>query len=95
MSEVPLDSTADRNGLPVRVGTRVRVVAISKSVLERVERTDREQIESMVGETFEVYEVDSWGGAWVEKWWRESEDKASSHSLGLRPAEMEVVANDV
>ncbi|RYF27334.1 MAG: hypothetical protein EOO23_08005, partial [Comamonadaceae bacterium] len=80
---------------PVVVGTRVRVLSVPTSVLERVDLTERERVVSMVGETFEVYEVDSWGGAWVEKWWRESEDKSTSHSLGLRPTEMEIVADEV
>lgn len=49
----------------------------------------------MAGEIFEVYDVDEWGGAWVEKWWHESDDEASSHSLGLSPSEMEVCASHV
>ena len=49
----------------------------------------------MVGETFEVYEVDEWGGAWVEKWWHESDDEGSSHSVGLSPSEMELSASGV
>lgn len=88
-------STADRNGLAVATGTRVRVVGISSSVLDRLESAERERVLSMVGETFEVYEVDEWGGAWVEKWWHESDDEASSHSVGLSPSEMEVSASDV
>jgi hypothetical protein len=88
-------STADRNGLAVATGTRVRVLDISSSVLDRLETPERERVLSMVGETFEVYEVDEWGGAWVEKWWHESDDQASSHSLALRPSEMEVSASDV
>lgn len=90
-----LHTTADRNGHPVAVGTRVRVVNVPSSVLERLDEAERARVASMTGETFEVYEVDSWGGAWVEKWWHESEDQASSHSLGLRPAEMEVVPHEV
>jgi hypothetical protein len=95
MNPTSLHTTADRNGHPVIVGTRVRVISVPSSVLERVDVAERDRVASMAGETFEVYEVDAWGGAWVEKWWHESEDKASSHSLGLRPAEMEVVPDEV
>lgn len=94
MSAESAYSTADRNGLAVATGTRVRVVDISSSVLDRLETAERERVLSMVGEIFAVYEVDEWGGAWVEKWWHETDDQASSHSLGLRPFEMEV-ASDV
>jgi hypothetical protein len=77
------------------VGTRVRVVSVPTSVLQRVDLAERERVASMTGETFEVYEVDPWGGAWVMKWWHASGDEATSHSLGLRPAEMEVVPDAV
>lgn len=95
MSAEPSYSTVDRNGLAVATGTRVRVVGISSSVLDRLESPERERVLSMLGETFEVYEVDEWGGAWVEKWWYESDDQATSHSLGLSPSEMEANASDV
>ncbi|SON82755.1 hypothetical protein XAP412_420044 [Xanthomonas phaseoli pv. phaseoli] len=42
----------------------------------------------MVGDTFEVYEVDRWGQAWVEKQWHQGEDLVDSHSLGLEPQQM-------
>lgn len=73
----------------------MRVVCISSSILDHLETPERERVLSMVGEIFEVYEIDEWGGAWVEKWWHESDDEASSHSLCLSPSEMEVTANDV
>jgi hypothetical protein len=95
MSDAGTRSTADRNGRPVAIGTRVRVVSVAPSVLERLEAPERERVLSMVGEIFDVYEVDEWGGAWVEKWWNESNEKASSHSLGLQPSEMEVGGNAV
>jgi hypothetical protein len=95
MGQVSIRATTDRNGLPVKAGTRVRVVAVPESVLDRLEPSERLRVQSMCGETFEVYDVDEWGGAWVEKWWHESDDRSVSHSLGLRPAEMEVAANDV
>jgi len=46
----------------------------------------------MVGEVFEVYEIDEHGGAWIEKWWRDGDDVSHSHSLALAPHEMEVVS---
>ncbi len=73
------------------VGTRARVLSVPNSVLEPLDQTERERVDSMSGETFEVYDVDPWGRAWVEKWWNESQDQATSHSLGLDPEQMEVV----
>jgi hypothetical protein len=36
----------------------------------------------MLGEVFEIYEIDEWGGAWVQY---------QSHSLSLESDEMELV----
>ena len=81
----------DINGTVVRVGTRVRVLKISPSVLSQLPESEAECARSMEGEIFEVYEIDEWGGAWVEKWWRAGDGTSSSHSLGLGPNQMEVV----
>ena len=54
-------------------------------------RNRRKARRSMQGEILEVYEVDEWGGAWVTQWWGARGGKAQSHSLALRPEEMEVV----
>jgi hypothetical protein len=86
-------TTHDRTGAVVAVGTVVRVVAIAPSVLEPLDDDARARVLSMMGGEFEVYEVDAWGGAWVEKWWHPSDESGISHSLGLKPAEMEVVSN--
>ena len=86
-------TTTDRNGAEVHVGSVVRVLKISSSVLERLCDNDKFKVQSMLGEAFTVYEVDQWGGAWVEKWWCETEDRSTSHSLGLTPDQMEIVGS--
>ena len=91
MSEIAPASTLDRGGLSVIVGSVVRVLAIDPSVFENVERKEVPRINSMLGEELEVYEVDQWGRAWVEKWWREGKDQSTSHSLALDPKDMELV----
>ena len=85
--------TRDINGATVRVGTQVRVLKISESVLSQLPESEAEAARSMEGEVLEVYEVDEWGGAWVEKSWRGPDGKAVSHSLGLGPGQMEVVSS--
>jgi hypothetical protein len=83
----------DVNGAPVRVGTRVRVLPISESVLSQLSESEADAARSMEGEVLEVYEIDEWGGAWVEKSWRAGDGTTVSHSLGLGPEQMEVEAN--
>jgi len=82
----------DRNGKPVRVGTRVRVLRISDAVLSQLPESEAEAARSMEGEVLEVYEIDEWGGAWVEKSHRASDGTTVSHSLGLGPEQMEVMS---
>jgi hypothetical protein len=90
---MPDRTTTDSAGQPVRAGTLVRVTDIHESTVAPLSQQERDRVLSMLGETFEVYEVDRWGQAWVEKWWHEGEDLADSHSLGLEPQQMLVVQN--
>jgi len=81
----------DKHGEPVQVGTHVRVLKISESVLAQLSESEAEAARAMEGEVLEVYEIDEWGGAWVEKTWRDSDGTPVSHALGLGPEQMEVV----
>ena len=85
------DEVHDRNNVPVRVGTKVRVLKIDASVLAQLSEEEAAAVRSMEGEVLEVTEIDEWGGAWVEKWWRTSDGESYSHSVGLGPGQMEVV----
>lgn len=81
----------DRIGRPVRVGTRVRVLAIPPGVTDRLEPGEVERVQSMVGEELEVDDIDEHGCAWVTKWWGEGTESPEAHSLALSAQEMEVV----
>ena len=85
-------STAkDRHGKSVVVGSRVRVLGVSASLLQQVPSDEHDDLLSMVGEVFEVYEIDPYGAAWVEKEWSDGSSGCHSHSLALAADEMEVV----
>jgi hypothetical protein len=85
-----MNQTIDKNGNIVRVGTKVKVLEISPSLLSQLSDDERPYVLSMKGEVFTVYEIDEYGQAWVEKWWRKNEPESFSHDLGLSPTEMEV-----
>ena len=85
------DEAKDINGEPVRVGTWVRVLTISDSVLSQLSETEADAARAMEGDVLEVQEIDEWGGAWVEKSWQEADGTVVSHALGLGPEQMEVV----
>lgn len=84
-------TTTDNSGALVRVGSRVRILQIPASITETLSQLDTERVLSMLGEVFEVYEIDEREQAWVEKWWREGEDFSDSHSIGLEPPQMLLV----
>jgi hypothetical protein len=81
---------SDRNGRPVTVGTRVRVLDIARFTAG-LPSDECAEIATMLGEVFEVYEIDEYGSAWVEKLWDDGGGKSQSHSLALDSHEMEVV----
>ena len=79
----------DRNGALVRVGSRVRVFAFSGDWYEKLPTDERERVDSMIGEIFEVEEVDAYGQPWVcKRWLNEAEGTCQSHSVALEPSEM-------
>ena len=85
-------TTKDRNGAIVGVGTRVSVLKINESDFNRL-LDEAARVRSMEGESFEVYEVDQWGGEMVEKLWYHSNNESLSHSLGLAPVQIEIIGD--
>ncbi len=87
MAKLPTDI----NGEKVKEGDKVKLLSIPEWLLTSVTEEEARDLNSMLGETFVVYEIDEWGGAWVEKWFNEGEEVTNSHSLSLQPHEMELV----
>ncbi|MGA0025822.1 MAG: hypothetical protein ACO3F9_14445 [Burkholderiales bacterium] len=85
------DEAEDINGTPVYVGSRVRVLRISESVLSQLSEADAEATRAMFGSVLEVNEIDEFGGAWVEDTWQAADGTMVTHSLGLGPQQMDVV----
>lgn len=83
----------DINGTPVYVGSRIRVLKISESVLSLLSEADAEATRAMFGSVLEVNDIDEFGGAWVEDTWTAADGASVTHSLGLGPAQMEVVSD--
>ncbi|MES2951037.1 MAG: hypothetical protein V4858_21075 [Pseudomonadota bacterium] len=94
MSKVPRQPI-DKNGIVVRVGSRVRVVCLSGDWFDRLPLEERADVESMVGEIFAVEEIDAYGQPWIRKAWpNEAEGTCRSHSIAPEPREMEYVGEE-
>jgi hypothetical protein len=82
----------DQYGISIHVGDFVRLLAIRQSVLDRLDSKDKVRIAGLIGQTFQVYEIDEWGGAWIKAEWNEKKGRLASHSLMLDSGGMEKVA---
>ena len=82
----------DINGRPVAVGVRVRLLSLSGQWLDDLPSEERPDVLSMIGEIFEVEEIDQYGSPWVRKSWPNSaKGQCHSQSIALASHEMEVV----
>lgn len=82
----------DRNGKPVRLGARVRLVGLSGQWLDDLPSDEKPYVLSMIGEVFEVDEIDKDGRPWVHKSWPDVEEgNCFGHTIALEPHEMELV----
>jgi hypothetical protein len=87
-------TVADRNGEKVKVGDRVRLVALEPGTPDSLPAEERSDVASMIGETFEVEEIDEYGSAWVYKWRNRGDGKSEFQGLALSAVEMELVENE-
>ncbi|WP_255991901.1 hypothetical protein [Chitinolyticbacter albus] len=84
----------DKNGRRVNIGTKVRLICLSGQWLDDLPADEKKNILSLIGEIFEVEEIDEYGHPWVRKSWPNDEEGACrSHSIALDPDEMELVEN--
>jgi hypothetical protein len=89
---MPPSQTVDAKGIPVVANDQVRVLAVPRSALEHLPSAEeRELVESLVGATLQVGEVDAGGVAWVIREFRLSDGRVWLQKLGLSPKEMSKV----
>lgn len=90
--KTPPSPPVDCLGRPVRVGARVRLLSLAGGWLNDLPAEEKGDVLSMIGEVFEVEEIDEYGCPWVRKSWpNEAEGTCHSHSVALDPHEMELV----
>jgi hypothetical protein len=83
-------SPIDRNGTVVHVGSRVRLLSLSGGWFDALPAEEKLNVQSMIGEEFEIEEIDKYGQPWVRKSWsNEAEGTCNSHSVALEPNEFE------
>ncbi len=84
----------DCNGAAVTVGSHVRIIGLAGAWLESLPDDERNEVRSMVGEEFEVEEIDQYGCPIVSKDWPpEPDGTITAHSVALEPHEFILIEN--
>jgi hypothetical protein len=85
-------SPVDKHGRVVTVGARVRLLLVSETLLRDLPKEEVDDLRSMIGEIFEVTEIDQYGKPWIGNGWSSpAEGQYRGHSLALERHEMELV----
>ena len=83
----------DHSGNSVSMGPMVRIVRLDERGLRGLTEGERNYALSMVGQCFEVWEIDEYGRPCVMKQFPgETPDSADFHEVALDPDEYELVA---
>jgi len=81
----------DCHGREVRVGSRIRILKIAAFLQRDLPSDEWAELQSMVGEVFEVTEIDERGRALIEKLFDAPPGETRSREYAMEPDEMEVV----
>lgn len=73
----------DKTGKLVHVGSRVRLLSLSGNWLEELPHEEKQDALSMIGEIFEVEEIDEYGHPWVQKSWPMKLRESATHIQSL------------
>jgi hypothetical protein len=83
--------TRDCHGREVSVGSRVRLLKVAESLRRELPPSEWTRLQGMVGQVFEISEIDEYGAAWIEKLFDDPEGGPASESYSLAADEMELV----
>ena len=69
----------------------MQLTGLSGKWLEDLPDHEKLDVLAMIGEVFEIEEIDAHGHPWVQKSWHDKERKYHSHFIALKPQEMELI----
>jgi hypothetical protein len=82
----------DRSGRVVRIGDRVRLLAIRPSILKRITGKERADVSSMLGQILEVFDVYDTGLVWVNLIWKREDGMSEVHAIAVDPDAIELIS---
>lgn len=85
----------DKNGDQVNTGTKVKLLfLLSGEWFDNLPYDEKNDLNSMVGEVFEVEEINEHGKPEIVKWWLEDESRSMCHCLYVEPEQIEIVKEE-
>lgn len=85
----------DKNGEKVSIGSKVKLLFLQEGVwFDHLPDNEKDDLRSMVGEIFEVEEINGYGNPEITKWWHEEDEdecRSMCHSLYVEPEQIEIV----
>jgi len=84
-------SARDRLGNIVKEGDSVRLLSLHWNGIRELPKREQHDLKTMIGEVYEVQEIDAHGNVWISKIWNRSSNGNESHSLALTSEEFERV----
>ena len=88
----------DKNGDQVNTGTKVKLLfLLSGEWFDNLPDDEKNDLNSMVGEVFEVEEINEYGKPEIVKWWHEEhedESRSMCHCLCVEPEQIEIVKEE-
>jgi len=82
----------DRNGEVVCVGDRVQYLFAEGQWFENLPPEEKVRVESMIGQTFEIIEVDEYGVPWIVCEWEDEPGEYEAHKIALDGPDMVLVS---
>ena len=82
----------DRNGAEVAIGDRVRLLEIRPSILARLAGAEHADVQSMLGQVVEVFDVYESGQVWVSVSWSRENGQTEIHSIAVDPHAIELAS---
>lgn len=68
-------------------GARVRLLDLAGPWLDDSLQAEKNRVPSIIGEVFDIEEIDENGNPWISEWWRDEDGRCHSRSIALEPLE--------
>ena len=84
-------TTCDNDGHEVCIGDSIRILSLDMDVFDFLQESERDDIQSMINEVFEVEEIYKSGTAKITKRFNRGRGRSETHNITLLPMQFQLV----